>query len=91
MTASPSSAPLLTLENVSKSFGPVRVIDDVTVHVRPGHVQVLLGENGAGKSTLIKMMSGIYQPDAGRILVDGEPVVLDGVRAAESHGIATIH
>ncbi|WP_277212645.1 sugar ABC transporter ATP-binding protein [Isoptericola croceus] len=91
MTAPSSGAPLLTLENVSKSFGPVRVIDDVTVHVRPGHVQVLLGENGAGKSTLIKMMSGIYQPDGGRILVDRKPVVLDGVRAAESHGIATIH
>lgn len=84
-------APILTLENVSKSFGPVRVIEDVTVHVRPAHVQVLLGENGAGKSTLIKMMSGIHQPDGGRILVDGRPVVLDGVRAAESHGIATIH
>ncbi|GAA1979947.1 sugar ABC transporter ATP-binding protein [Isoptericola halotolerans] len=91
MSTPSADAPLLTLENVSKSFGPVRVIDDVTVHVRRGHVQVLLGENGAGKSTLIKMMSGIYQPDGGRILVDGGPVVLDGVRAAESHGIATIH
>ncbi|WP_448060475.1 sugar ABC transporter ATP-binding protein [Cellulomonas hominis] len=83
--------PILSLEHVSKSFGPVRVIEDVTVHVRPGHVQVLLGENGAGKSTLIKMISGIYQPDAGRIVVDGSPVVLDSVRTAESHGIATIH
>ena len=48
---------LLTLEGVSKSFGPVTVIDDVTVQVRAGEVEVLLGENGAGKSTLIKMMS----------------------------------
>jgi ribose transport system ATP-binding protein len=83
--------PLLTLENVSKSFGPVRVIDDVTVHVRPGRVQVLLGENGAGKSTLIKMMSGVYQPDAGRVLVDGEAVHLPNTHAAEKLGIATIH
>ncbi|ASK66206.1 sugar ABC transporter ATP-binding protein [Brachybacterium avium] len=82
---------LLTLEGVSKSFGPVTVIDDVTVHVRAGQVEVLLGENGAGKSTLIKMMSGIYQPGAGRILVDGSPVQLPDVRAAERHGIATIH
>ncbi|NKY23411.1 sugar ABC transporter ATP-binding protein [Cellulomonas denverensis] len=84
-------APVLTLDRVSKSFGPVRVLQDVTVHVRPGRVQVLLGENGAGKSTLIKMMSGIYQPDAGRVVVDGTPVHLNGVRAAEHLGIATIH
>lgn len=83
--------PLLTLESVSKSFGPVNVIDDVTVHVHAGEVEVLLGENGAGKSTLIKMMAGIYQPDSGRILVDGEPVRLPDVKAAEARGIATIH
>lgn len=85
------AAPLLTLENVHKSFGPVHVIDDVTVHVRPGQVTVLLGENGAGKSTLIKMMSGIYQPDDGRIIVDGRTVELPDVKAAERLGIATIH
>lgn len=83
--------PLLTLENVSKSFGPVNVIKDVSVEVRPGRVQALLGENGAGKSTLIKMMAGIHQPDAGRVLIDGEPVSLSSVKAAEAHGIATIH
>ena len=83
--------PVLSLEHVTKKFGPVTVIDGVTVHVRPGHVQVLLGENGAGKSTLIKMMAGIYQPDGGRVVVDGRPVVLSDVRTAESLGIATIH
>ena len=86
-----SETPILTLEGVTKSFGPVTVIDGVTVHVRPGKVQVLLGENGAGKSTLIKMMSGVYQPDGGRILVDGKPVSLPGTKAAEALGIATIH
>lgn len=90
MTAEAPS-PLLTLDSVSKSFGPVTVIDGVTVHVYPGQVEVLLGENGAGKSTLIKMMSGIYQPDAGRILVDGTEVTLPNVKAAEALGIATIH
>ncbi|MFJ7748664.1 sugar ABC transporter ATP-binding protein [Arthrobacter sp. NPDC097144] len=86
-----SENPILTLEGVSKSFGPVTVIDGVTVQVRPGKVQVLLGENGAGKSTLIKMMSGVYQPDGGRILVDGRPVSLPDTKAAEALGIATIH
>lgn len=82
---------VLTLERVTKRFGPVTVIDDVTVDVEAGRVHVLLGENGAGKSTLIKMMAGIYQPDGGRILVDGQPVVLQTPKAAEALGIATIH
>jgi len=83
--------PLVTLKNISKSFGPVKVIKDVTVNVYPGQVQVLLGENGAGKSTLIKIMAGVYQPDSGQILIKNEPVTLANTRAAEAHGIATIH
>lgn len=83
--------PLVSLENISKSFGPVSVIKDVTVHVYPGQVQVLLGENGAGKSTLIKIMAGVYQPDQGKIRIRGKAVSLPNTRAAETHGIATIH
>lgn len=86
-----ASEPIVTLKNISKSFGPVKVIKDVTVGVYPGKVQVLLGENGAGKSTLIKIMAGVYQPDSGQILVDNQPVTLHNTRAAEAHGIATIH
>lgn len=82
---------LLQLDRVSKSFGPVNVIRDVSVSVYPGKVQALLGENGAGKSTLIKMMSGVYQPDSGQILVDGKPTVLPNTKAAEALGIGTIH
>jgi ribose transport system ATP-binding protein len=83
--------PLITLQNVSKTFGQVTVIQDVTVNVYPGKVQVLLGENGAGKSTLIKMVAGVYQPDGGQILADGAVTTLPTTRAAEEHGIATIH
>ncbi|XAS68332.1 sugar ABC transporter ATP-binding protein [Micrococcaceae bacterium Sec5.7] len=83
--------PLVTLKNISKSFGPVTVIKGVTVDVYPGKVQVLLGENGAGKSTLIKIMAGVYQPDSGQILIGGKAVTLPNTRAAEAHGIATIH
>ncbi|RNL51576.1 sugar ABC transporter ATP-binding protein [Arthrobacter oryzae] len=86
-----SQQPLITLDRVSKTFGPVTVISDVTVNVYAGKVQVLLGENGAGKSTLIKMMAGVHQPDGGSILVDGRAVTLPGTRAAEALGIATIH
>lgn len=85
------STPILSLERVTKSFGSVTVIDGVSVDVHPGRVQVLLGENGAGKSTLIKMMAGVYQPDGGRILVDGREVTLPDTKASEALGIATIH
>jgi ribose transport system ATP-binding protein len=86
-----SVEPLVSLKNISKSFGPVSVIKDVTVHVYPGQVQVLLGENGAGKSTLIKILAGVYQPDQGEILIGGKAVSLPNTRTAEAYGIATIH
>jgi ABC-type sugar transport system substrate-binding protein len=86
-----SQQPLVTLQNVGKTFGPVTVIKDVTVSVYAGQIQVLLGENGAGKSTLIKMMAGVYQPDSGHIVVDGQTVTLPTTRAVEELGIATIH
>ncbi|MDO4761553.1 MAG: sugar ABC transporter ATP-binding protein [Corynebacterium sp.] len=90
-TATDIPEPVLSLVDVCKSFGPVNVIDHVSVHVRPGRVLALLGENGAGKSTLIKMMSGVYQPDSGQIIVDGKPTRLPTAKAAEALGIATIH
>lgn len=83
--------PVLTLDGVTKRFGPVTVVDDVTVHLHPGQVTALLGENGAGKSTLIKMMCGVYQPDGGRILIDGVETQIPNTRVAAAHGIATIH
>lgn len=86
-----SGKPLLELRGVSKSFGPVNVINNVSMGVYPGRVQALLGENGAGKSTLIKMMAGVYQPDAGNIVVDGKTVTFRDTRDSEKLGIATIH
>ena len=85
------SSAILQLKEVSKSFGPVNVIDRVSINVRPGQVHALLGENGAGKSTLIKMMSGVYQPDSGAIIIDGKQTHLPTSKAAEDLGIATIH
>lgn len=82
---------ILQFENVSKAFGPVRVIEDVSLRVEPGKVLALLGENGAGKSTLIKMMAGVHQPTSGRILIDGKEVTIPDTKASEAFGIATIH
>jgi simple sugar transport system ATP-binding protein len=70
------TAPILALRGVNKSFGPIDVLHDITLEVRPGEVLCLLGDNGAGKSTLIKIMSGVHQPSSGVIELDGEPVPL---------------
>ena len=63
--------PILTLSGISKSFPGVRALHDVSLELYAGEVTALIGENGAGKSTLVKTMTGIYQPDAGEIRING--------------------
>ncbi|MFE5083025.1 sugar ABC transporter ATP-binding protein [Streptomyces mirabilis] len=82
---------LLRIEGIRKTFPGVVALDSVDFDLRRGEVHVLLGENGAGKSTLIKMLSGAYQPDSGRVLVDGEEVRIHGAQDSERLGIATIY
>jgi simple sugar transport system ATP-binding protein len=83
-------APVLELRNVSKYFGSVISLKDISTSVRAGEVTCILGDNGAGKSTLIKTLSGVYQPDEGEVLMDGQPITLDSPRAALDAGIATV-
>jgi simple sugar transport system ATP-binding protein len=71
--ATPTSTVLLAARGISKRFGGVQALDDVTLEVRSGDVHCLAGENGCGKSTLIKILSGVEFPDEGVIEVDGEP------------------
>jgi simple sugar transport system ATP-binding protein len=82
--------PLLEVREVSKYFGSVNALQDVSLQVYPGEVTCVLGDNGAGKSTLIKILSGVFRPDAGEFLIDGSPVALAGPREARAHGIATV-
>ncbi|MFJ4971277.1 sugar ABC transporter ATP-binding protein [Streptomyces sp. NPDC088755] len=82
---------LLRIEGLRKTFPGVVALDNVDFDLRRGEVHVLLGENGAGKSTLIKMLSGAYRPDRGRILAEGREVRITGAQDAERLGIATIH
>ncbi|MCX4825044.1 sugar ABC transporter ATP-binding protein [Streptomyces sp. NBC_01142] len=82
---------LLRVEGIRKTFPGVVAVDSVDFDLRRGEVHVLLGENGAGKSTLIKMLSGAYRPDAGRVLVGGQEVRIHGAQDAERLGIATIY
>jgi ABC-type sugar transport system ATPase subunit len=81
---------VLALDQICKSFPGVRALDKVDFEVRAGEVHALLGENGAGKSTLIKIVSGLYQPDAGTIRIDGKAVRLASPHDAQGLGIATI-
>lgn len=85
------TTPILSLQGVNKSFGPIDVLHDINLEVRAGEVLCLLGDNGAGKSTLIKIMSGVHKPTSGTILMDGTPVAFDTPRDASDRGIATVH
>src|SRR5829696_4593385 len=81
----------LRVEGVVKNFGAVSVLKGVDLHVREGEVLGLIGDNGAGKSTLIKIITGFHRPDEGRILLDGEEVVLKSVSQAQNLGIQTVY
>jgi simple sugar transport system ATP-binding protein len=89
MTAEPRS-PRLELRHISKSFGGVRVLHDVSLLLGEGEVVGLLGDNGAGKSTLIKIITGVHRPDEGEILFEGEPVDDLDVRKARALGVETV-
>ncbi|MBN9022372.1 MAG: sugar ABC transporter ATP-binding protein [Rhizobiales bacterium] len=81
----------LTVENASKSFPGVRALDGVSLELRPGEIHALMGENGAGKSTLIKIITGVYQPDEGRVMIDGREVRFSTPRDAIAAGISAVH
>jgi rhamnose transport system ATP-binding protein len=88
----PSGAPpILEILGVSKRFGSTQALDDVSLTLHKGEIHALLGENGAGKSTLIKVMTGVEQPDAGQMAVDGAEVSLGSALHAQDLGIAAIY
>ena len=86
-----SEAGVLSIRGIRKEFPGVLALDDVQLRVQPGSVHALMGENGAGKSTLMKIIAGIYQPDAGEILLRGQPVTLKSPLDALEQGISMIH
>ncbi len=89
--ASPGSTPILEARGVSKTFPGVKALADVSVSLRGGVVHALVGENGAGKSTLIKLLTGVYQLDAGQLLHKGRSVLFSSPKAAQDAGISTIY
>jgi D-xylose transport system ATP-binding protein len=85
------STPVLALKGVSKSFGPVKALNDVDFEVQPGEVVALVGDNGAGKSTLVKTIAGIHTADEGTISFEGNEVHITSPTDAVSLGIATVY
>ncbi len=81
----------LVITGASKAFPGVQALDDVSLALAPGCIHALLGENGAGKSTLIKIITGVHRPDAGTVLLDGEPVQFASPREAIARGISAVH
>jgi ABC-type sugar transport system ATPase subunit len=80
----------LEATGISKAYGAISALDDVSITLRPGEVMALLGENGAGKSTIVKIISGLIVPDEGTIKIDGEEVQLHTVNASQAAGIAVV-
>jgi ABC-type uncharacterized transport system ATPase subunit len=91
-TAGATESPVvLEMRGVTKTFGSIRANDDVSITLRRGEILGLLGENGAGKSTLMKILYGLYRPDAGSIFIDGEEVEIHDPKDAVERGIGMVH
>jgi ABC-type sugar transport system ATPase subunit len=83
--------PILEVRGLRKSFGPVEALRGADLELHAGEVLALVGDNGAGKSTLIKHISGVYKPDAGKIILAGESLSFDSPREARERGIETVY
>ncbi|CAM3974774.1 sugar ABC transporter ATP-binding protein [Bordetella muralis] len=81
----------LAAEGLTKAYGPVTVLSDVTLDIRAGEVHAVIGENGAGKSTLMKLLAGYVSPTAGHLLMQGQPIVFPDAAAAEAAGVVLVH
>ena len=85
------ASPVLALRGVQRSFGPVKVLFDIDIELRPGEVHALIGENGAGKTTAMRIMSGYLEPSGGHIEIDGRAVTFAQSRDGEAAGVTLIH
>ncbi len=82
---------ILVMEGISKAFPGVQALDDVSLDLKRGEILCLVGENGAGKSTLMKVLTGVDQPDSGKIILDGKEIHAKSPQHAQSLGISTVY
>ena len=87
----PVNPPSLELINITKKFGSLTALDQVSLHLKPGTFHALLGENGAGKSTLVKCVMGFYNADSGEVLIDDQPSAIGSPRDAQKYGIGMVY
>jgi ABC-type sugar transport system ATPase subunit len=85
------AAPAVVLRLASKNFGHIQALDQAGLTADHGEIHGIVGDNGAGKSTMLKILSGLYRPDSGELLIDGQPVSLHSPLDAREHGIATVY
>ncbi|SOD73710.1 monosaccharide ABC transporter ATP-binding protein (CUT2 family) [Jatrophihabitans sp. GAS493] len=90
-TPGDADVPMLEIRNITKMFGSVISLSDISTTVRAGQVTCVLGDNGAGKSTFIKSLAGVHRPDSGEFLIDGKPVTFNSPRDSLDAGIATVY
>lgn len=91
MSGSTERKKILELKGITKTFPGVKALEDVSLELYEGSVLALCGENGAGKSTLIKIITGVYKPDCGEIILNGEKITLEDTHDAFDHGISVVH
>lgn len=87
----PPARPVAGLSHVSKTFGGVKALIDITLGVAPGEIVAIVGDNGAGKSTLMKILAGVHEPTTGSVLLDGEPASFAGPAAAKEAGVEVVY
>lgn len=91
MSVGTQARPMLELSGIHKAFAGVKALTDVGLRLFPGEVHTLMGQNGAGKSTLIKVLTGVHEPDAGKIELDGRAIAPASTLEAQSLGISTVY
>src|SRR5687768_13018550 len=90
MTTSTATEEIIRLDRVTKRFGGIVAVNDVSFGIVPGEIHAVVGENGAGKSTIMKMLAGVYQPDSGSLVLRGEPAIIGDPLQARKLGVSIV-
>ncbi|MGH2617316.1 MAG: ATP-binding cassette domain-containing protein, partial [Thermomicrobiales bacterium] len=90
MTDLPKTDEIIRLDRVTKRFGGITAVNEVSFGIAPGEIHAVVGENGAGKSTIMKMLAGVHQPDGGMLVLRGEPAAIDDPLQARKLGVSIV-